>query len=323
MKFNSDHIVIFGGSILALELLKYLKKIKFKYHFFTNKRMLSDVIYDNKTLREHLEINKIKFFSTENINTNKSIYKIITPKSLGVSLGLPWIVKKKLINEFNEKLLDIMPIPMPRYRGGAHYTWMILNKNFKGGCFIQNINTKTIQGYRDTGNYYLKYEYQFPRSLKIPEEFYKYACKKEMSFLMKFIKNIKQNKNFTLKKFDESKSIFFPRLLSKLNGFIDWNFDAGEITNFINAFSDPYPGAISFYKGRKIYLKNAKLVEKNNFHPYTSGLILNNYKKKLFISAKKGIIRADFACKDPDIQVGERLFTSQSNIIKSKIHFKF
>ena len=28
MKFNSDHLVIFGGSILALELLKYLKKIK-------------------------------------------------------------------------------------------------------------------------------------------------------------------------------------------------------------------------------------------------------------------------------------------------------
>ena len=41
-----------------------------------------------------------------------------------------------------------------------------------------------------------------------------------MNFLIKFIKNIKQNKNFTLKKLDESKSIFFQDYFLKSMGLL-------------------------------------------------------------------------------------------------------
>ena len=71
MKLNNiNHIIILGGSINSLYFLKFLKKNKFKYHFFTSQRMLNDKISENKTLKEHLKLNKIDYVSTNNIRLN-------------------------------------------------------------------------------------------------------------------------------------------------------------------------------------------------------------------------------------------------------------
>ena len=122
-----NHIIIFGGALITLELLKLLKKKKIKFHYFTNKRQLKDEINNNLTLLQNLKINKIKYNETSNINKNILIKKIIKKNSLGIALGPPWGFKKKILKLFNGRLLDFMPIPMPKYRGGAHYSWMIFD----------------------------------------------------------------------------------------------------------------------------------------------------------------------------------------------------
>ncbi len=325
MKLNNiNHIIVLGGSVNSLSFLKYLKENKINYHYFTNERMLNDRLLDNRTLRNYLKINKIKFISTENINKNKKIFKIITPKSLGIGFGQPWYIEKKLLSKFNGKILDFMGIPMPKYRGGAHYSWMILNDEREGGCFLQSVNENTIQGSSDSGYYYLKFNYKYPKNLKIPKDFFIFSEKKEISFLKNFLKKIKKNYSLKLKKINEEKSIFFPRLKNNNNGFIDWSNSAGEITRFINAFSDPYLGAITFLNKKKIYLKNASLVEKNNYHSFTAGLILNKSKKSLIIAVKKGIIKAnlDKNIKLQSIKIGDRLMTHNQIIQNSKKHSK-
>ena len=73
-----------------------------------------------------------------------------------------------------------------------------------------------------------------------------------------------------------------PRLNTKIHGFIDWNWKAKHIVDFVNAFDEPYQGASTFIKGKKYLLKNAKLLKhKINFHPFQSGIIFKK-KKILF-----------------------------------------
>ena len=139
------------------------------------------------------------------------------------------------------------------YRGGAHFSWMILNNQRLGGCYLQNINEKTVQGSSDSGYYLTGYKYKFPKNLKNPNDFFYFSKKKEVLFLRKFFTQIKNKKKFKLKKFNKNNSIFFPRLNNKINGYINWENSADEIVRFINAFSDPYIGAITFEE--KLYLK--------------------------------------------------------------------
>ena len=56
MKFNLskiDNIIIFGGgSETTLKILKYLKKMNFKFDYFTNTRQLEDIFPNNLSLRK-------------------------------------------------------------------------------------------------------------------------------------------------------------------------------------------------------------------------------------------------------------------------------
>ena len=45
-----------------------------------------------------------------------------------------------------------------------------------------------------------------------------------------------------------------PRLDTQIHGFIDWNWTAKHIVDFINAFGSPYQGATTFIK-KKVLLK--------------------------------------------------------------------
>lgn len=330
MKFGKiNHIVIFGGSQLTLEFLKLLKKKKINFHYFTNKRQLLDKLSNNFTLKDNLKKNNINFYQTEDINKNKLVVKIFTKNSLGIGFGQPWRFKKKILKSMNPNLIDFMGIPMPKFRGGAHYTWMILNQNFKGGCFIQNINENTIQGLSDSGYYYDKVEYKYPKKLKYPNDYFRYSIKKELSFLNKFLKKIFKNTTFQLKKIDERNSFFYPRLLTYKNGFIDWNWLAKDVVNFINGFGDPYLGGLCYCDEQKFYLKEAKLLYKNNINSFFSGTIIKKNRKNIYIQAYKGVIKVNKIYNDnykniiSKFNIGDKFYNTKQNIDSSKEHLRF
>ncbi len=328
MKFvKAEHIVVFGGSQLALEFLKSLKRKNIAFHYFTNRRQLNDNLINNLSLKDNLLKNKIKFYQTEDINKNKFIKKIFTKKSLGIGIGLPWQIKEKLLKLMNPNLVDVMGIPMPLYRGGAHYTWMILNNNRQGGCTLQNIDKNTFQGNTDTNKYFLKKVYTYPKRLVNPKDYFIYSSKIESNFLIQFLNKVKKNKSFPLRNLSKENSTLFPRLMSKINSYINWDLNVDELVRFINAFSDPYPGAQTFLGNKKVVLKNAKIFKKNNFHSYSSGIVTNILKNKVFICAKGGILNATCELlekkKKLKINVGERFITKTSYLKKAKTHKKF
>lgn len=49
--------------------------------------------------------------------------------------------------------------------------------------------------------------------------------------------------------------LYFPRLLTKDNGWIDWNSSGREMAPFCQAFDEQYQGAATYIKGHEVRLK--------------------------------------------------------------------
>ena len=77
---------------------------------------------------------------------------------------------------------------------------------------------------------------------------------------------------------NNDKSTYWPRINSKKNAWINWEWTADEIVSFIKSCSSPYIGAGTFLEKKIVRLKYAqKAKSKIKFHPYQYGII---YKKK-------------------------------------------
>ena len=137
-----------------------------------------------------------------------------------------------------------------------------------------------------------------------------------VSFLFEFLKEIEQGKDFPLAPIDERFSIYFPRLYTKKQGYINWAWKIEDIESFICAFDDPYPGAMTLIDGQKVRLKKC-FVEYNDgsFHPYQSGLIYKIDDKAIYIASLSGNIIVSQVLDENDnnilstLKAGGRFFT--------------
>lgn len=319
-----DNIIIFGGTVNVLKILNYLKKSIYEHYFFTSDRMLKEIVNEKGTLRKNLRLLDIKYITEKDINKSKKLIKIIKKNSLGIGIAEPWKFNKSIIKKFNTNLIDYMGIPLPRYRGGAHFTWMILQNEKKNGACFQHINEKSEQGVYDSGD---KIEYINYSNInnKIPIDYFNKEAEIAFKIFKKLLYKITNNKKIKYDKIDEGDSYFLPRLNTNINGWINWQiWDANEITDFINAFSFPYKGASSYVDKKRIFLRNAKIFKKGKFHPFQSGLIIRINKIGLFVIAKKGIIlikNYNFENnKDNTPFIGQRLFTPQ-NVLDESLNY--
>ena len=319
MKFGSiNHIIIFGGSRCCAELSLYLNEnVDYQLDVFTSERQLKEKIYPSgKTLRDYFSENSIPFTSTKDINEEPQLKSLITENSLGLGIGEAWAFAKNIIDQFDGRLLDLMGIRLPQYRGGAHYTWQILRKNKIGCCNLQVINEDMIQGVFDSGVIVKTREYFFPAGARTPDDYFATAVKQEIDFIKDFLNEVKNGQVFELGRIQENFSMYFPRLNTLKQGLIDWSWDTDDIENFICAFDEPYAGASTFIDGKKVHLKEC-YSEFNDgpFHPFQAGLIYKIYSGAVFIATSSGtlIVRgvSDENGKNiiGKLRTGQRFFT--------------
>lgn len=326
MKFGQvNHIMLLGGSRIIYELAKYLRdRNLLKYDLFVAPRQLDDPIYENSvTLQQALDTNGIDYHTAEDINTFPEFLQQITPNTIALGLGEAWTFKKEIIEKFNGRLIDLMGIRLPQYRGGAHYTWQILRGNKIGACNLQLINEEMVQGVFDSGEIIKFKEYLFPTGARTPDDYFNHAVKEEIEFIKEFIKEIEQNKTFRSFNLQENFMMYFPRLHTLKNAFINWNWDTADIDKFICAFDAPYAGASTQINGHPVRVKKSR-VELNDgpFHPFQCGLIYKIYNSDLYVATKQGtIIISEVNNNDNEsvidtLKNGDRFFTSAEWIEK-------
>lgn len=319
-----NKVILFGGSQLLFELVKQLMKEILSIQVYTSPRHYEEVVTkDGKTLEEVLKDNCITVTVTDDINKERSLYNI-DKHTLGIGLGEAWSFNQGIIDCFDGRLLDFMGIPLPRYRGGAHYTWAILKGDRNWSCNLQVINTDMIQGVFDSGEIVDSGQYIFDDTCRIPQDYFDFAIKKEVEFIVNFIKQLNNGKEFELKEIDESKSMHFPRLNTVKQAWIDWSWSGEDIERFVCAFDSPYKGAGTYLDGVPVRLKSAALDKKEAFHPYQSGLVIQVLNREIIIATSSGELVVKEVYDESgnlinnSIKLGMRFFTPSAQLEFSK-----
>ena len=331
MKFSqSDKVILFGGSRVLSDFANYLvnKEKHLKLAVFSAERHLGEVISQNgTTLEAALRKYSVPCYSCSDINRSKSLQKEIAQakSALGIAFGAAWIFKKRTVKLFPDNhLLDFMGIDLPRYRGGAHYSWQIMHTNRKACA-----NLQVVEGGKESfhkGRIIMRKEYGLPLHLRKPRDYFDFIRPKEIAFLKNFWDGVKNGREFELQNLDESKSSCYPFLFTKVNGAIDWRWSGRDIYVFVNAFDDPYPGAFTRLGGKKVFLKNAGLLpSEDRYHPFTSGIVMRKNEKGVFIAAHGNLllIRTVLDERGQDVsarvETGDRFFTPQRDIERALI----
>ena len=276
---------IFGKNTFTEYFIKQLNKFNFNkpiiivspdQEYYRDKKLLQKYnLYcniDNLKKKGLVKVYKIK-----DIN-NKKIYKILDDNNIniGMSTSCRNIFKKKLISYFKGNLFNIHNSFLPNERGGAAYSWRILNDIKILGNTIHQIDEGV-----DTGKILLRIKYRVKNNKLFPLDAMLLEHKKCKILINNYLKLLINNKKNKLINQEHNKSYYFPRLETEINGLINWDWSTNDIEKFIRAFSYPYPGAYSFYLNKKVHILEA-YIEKTSkkFHPFLNGKIFTVLKNK-------------------------------------------
>lgn len=327
MKFNSvKRIILFGGSDTLAECVEIIfkKRLNLNLIVISSQRHLNEKLaIFSGTLRSFLARRKVQTYSTKDINRFNLDY-YVNGKTLGLAFGASWTFDKKTVKSFiNNHLLDFMVIDLPKYRGGAHYSWMILHRNR-----YLTLNLQVILDGKQSfqkGPIIKSKSYKIPARAVIPKDYFNFVLSKEKEFMSEFFDQVSGNSNFKLVSIDEVDSTYYPFLSTKDQGCIDWNWTAEQVDLFIKAFDDPYPGASSFIGKSRYFLKSSQIFEKGTqFHPFGAGIVIRKDNDSIFVCANGGLlnIKKVFDVNGEDvtgqIELGERFFTPSSILDNAK-----
>ena len=279
------NIIFFGGGKLLASLIVQLLRKKYddKLMVVTSKRQAIEIVEKKLSLKKFLKIKKINYVVANKLN--HILMKKLKKNSIGISVGAPWIFNQKFISFFSNRLYNIHGSDLPKNRGGGGFSWQIL-MNEKNGCATIHRLSSGI----DKGQIIFKNKFSFlgnnlpiNREKIYVENTTKFFMKKLKHFLSKRkIKGINQNENM---------STYWPRLNSKIHGWIDWKWKAKDIFKFINAFGSPYIGAHTKLNNKTVYIKICSLgPSTQKFHPFQSGIIYRINRKHLSVSCLDGTL---------------------------------
>lgn len=301
-----DNFILFGGGKFLVHVTKKGSEIV----VFSAARHLNEDI-DGKSFRTLLEESAVIYYESEDINKDARVSDYISDKTISLSFGAAWIFKKDFIDNFHGKLINFHGTRLPQNRGAGGFTWQILRQNRLGFCLMHQVDYGI-----DTGDIIKYKEFLYPHFCKVPADFMEYHIKENISFFGEFLTEIKSKKDFECISQPEYLSIYWPRLNTLRQAFIDWNWSLKDIESFINAFDEPYAGASTFLNSQRVFLKSCSSDYNDGFfHPFQSGMVYRKSGDTIFVAVKRGtmvvekVINEDNQNVIKHVKVGDRFFT--------------
>jgi len=262
----------------------------------------------------------------EAIEVSPQILECNLTQSLALCFGPAWIFPSVVLKRFEYGMLNFNGIPLPSYIGGAHYTWQILNKNNKGGCHIQKITDQV-----DQGDLLMSHTFDLINTAGTLVDYFHQNELEQIRFLDNFFEKVVCGKDFECRKFScfDNGKLYFPRLYTTENGWIDWSWTGSQIESFCRAFDSPYLGASTRLNGCRIFLRKVKLLPEpsgTSFHPFCSGLIVRSYGGSIFVAVGQGLLQIEeyefekTGNKPVRIREGDRFFTDATTLQQARLY---
>ena len=230
----------------------------------------------------------IEVFQPENINNEKSIKKIkeLNPEVILV-VAYGQILSKDILNIPKIGCINIHASLLPKYRGAAPINRAIINGEKETGITFMFMNEKVDAG-----------EIIYQQKITIlPDEtsgeLYFRLSNLSAEIINKLLERIEEG---NIKRIPQDRQLVtYSKRMSKEDGEIMWSNKGEKIYNIIRG-TTPYPGAFTYYKGRKLKITQARFL--SNYQnevevsPPIPGSVVRIEKDSISISTgDKGIIK--------------------------------
>jgi len=230
----------------------------------------------------------LEVFQPENINDEESLKRLkgCNPDIILV-VAYGQILSSHILNIPKIGCINIHGSLLPKYRGAAPINRAIINGEKETGITFVFMKEKVDAG-----------DIIFQEKIDIlPDEtcgeLYCRLSALSAEFLPKLSEKIKSGKIERISQ--DIKLVTFARKMNKEEGKIDWSDKGEKVYNLIRG-TIPYPGAFTYYKGRKLKITQARFLDDYQGEADTGspkpGGVVKIEKDAIFISTgDKGIIK--------------------------------
>lgn len=254
---------------IVLERMQELYQIEF---ILTDKKSTSII--------DFCVTNKIDYFSGN--PRNGKAFSFISDKSVDliISANYLFIVEKDVIELPKILAFNIHGSLLPKYRGRTPHVWSIINNEKFTGITAHKIDEGC-----DTGDIIEQIKIEIKNEDTGATILNKYA-ENYMPLIETVILKIKTNTIEFLKQ-NSAKATYFG-VRTPEDGKINWDWQKERIFNWVRAQANPYPGAFSFYKNKKIIIDQIVFTDYGFNSEMPNGLILSV--NPLLLKTQNGVV---------------------------------
>lgn len=227
--------------------------------------------------------NNIEVVTPDSVNTDEFI-NLLKEKNIDyiVVVAFGQLIKEKLLEEYKNKIINLHPSSLPKYRGSSPVQFSLLNGDKK-----THASAMLIEKGMDSGDIINQKEVEINDEddfTSLSEKLSKIGSEVILESVLNyddFMKNrIKQ---------DNDKATFTKKITKEM-GKIDFNQSKEEIINKIRAFVE-FPKAYFSYKNENVKILKASPIEIEN--PKISFVYKANKNDKIIIGCKNGGVRIE------------------------------
>jgi len=197
---------------------------------------------------------KVPYWKVKDVNS-KEVLGYLTQISPQVAVQVAWsqIFNPQILAIPKHGWVGFHASLLPRYRGGAPVNWGIINGEKEWGMTMFYMTSGL-----DNGD--IIDQIAFPITLKDTcRTVYEKATDCAVEMLDKHWTSVLVG-NAPRRPQDEGEMTVVKRRKPK-DGLIDWSKSAFELYNWIRALTHPYPGAFTYYKGKKVFVWEADWID--------------------------------------------------------------
>ncbi|MGI6697388.1 MAG: methionyl-tRNA formyltransferase [Clostridia bacterium] len=189
------------------------------------------------------------------------------------------ILPEKIINLPAMGCINVHASLLPKYRGAAPINWCIINGESRTG-----VTTMYMDKGMDTGDILLQRETEIGEN-ETAGELHDRLAALGADLLLETLEGLQRNE-VERKAQDHSAATYAPQL-DRETGRVDWNSDAKSIYNLIRG-TNPWPGCYTVYKGERMKLWEAKVLEQKSRG--TAGKVLEAGHGGMLVQAGSGTL---------------------------------
>ena len=283
---NKINICFMGSPKFSLETLDILNKnenINLSLVVSGKDKKRNRNKFKPTVVKQYALDNNLEVVTPDSVNTDEFI-NLLKEKNIDyiVVVAFGQLIKENLLEEYKNKIINLHPSSLPKYRGSSPVQFSLLNGDKK-----THASAMLIEKGMDSGDILNQKEVE----IKAEDDFTSLSEKLSKigsEVILESVLNYDEfMKNRT--KQDNEKATFTKKITKEM-GKIDFNQSKEEIINKIRAFVE-FPKAYFSYKNENVKILKASPVEIEN--PKISFVYKANKNDKIIIGCKNGGIRIE------------------------------